>query len=169
MWRRVPKLSFTQCGLSKFFTVCNFRYSLAMPIIFFPKCLRFDVDSRNGTKNWEKVLRFLQNCIWIGSCKLSQSSTGYLPSAVYVLTNTPKISRRTSGNIFQMNFPQNDGKTWKQCSHGDFGSFRNTFTCSLSKRVPKRMFSQSGVMKLFTVSNFANTLVMTIAFFFQNI
>ena len=29
-----------------------------------------------------------------------------------VLTNTPKIPRNTRGEIFQINFRDNDGKTW---------------------------------------------------------
>ena len=46
----------------------------------------------------------------MGSGKFSQSSTGYLPSAVNVLTNTTRISPITRGDIFQINFPQNDEK-----------------------------------------------------------
>ena len=38
------------------------------------------------------------------------SSTGYLSSAVNVLTNTLKILRNTMGEIFQINIPDNDEK-----------------------------------------------------------
>ena len=31
-----------------------------------------------------------------------------MPSAVNVLTNTPKISSNTMGDILQINFPEND-------------------------------------------------------------
>ena len=34
-----------------------------------------------------------------------------LLSGVNVLTNTPKISPKTRGDIFQINFPKNDKKT----------------------------------------------------------
>ena len=78
--------------------------------MFFSKCLKFDVDSRNGTKNQENVSRFSDNCIWIGTCKFSQTWTGYLPSAVNVLTKTPNISSNTRGDIFQMKFTENDKK-----------------------------------------------------------
>ena len=58
------------------------------PSSFFSKCLKFDVNSRNGTENWEKLIQFQDNWIWFWSAKFSQSSTGYLRLAVYVLTNT---------------------------------------------------------------------------------
>ena len=53
--KRVLKQSFLESGLTKFFTVCNFGNTLAMTSIFFSTCLKFDVDSRNRTKNLEKV------------------------------------------------------------------------------------------------------------------
>ena len=112
MWKRVLKRRFLESGLTKISTVCNFGNRLAMTIMFFfSKCLKFDVDSTNKTKNSEKVFGFSDNCIWVESCKFSQTWTGYLPLAVNVLTNTPKISANTRGNIFQTNFPENDEKT----------------------------------------------------------
>ena len=68
---------------------------------FSSKCLEFDVDSRNCTKHSENVVRFPHNYFWIGSFKFSQSWTGYLPSAVNVLTNTPKISSVTRETFFE--------------------------------------------------------------------
>ena len=47
---RAPNRRFLQRGLSKFFTVCNFGKSLAMSIIFFSKCWKFDLDSKNRKK-----------------------------------------------------------------------------------------------------------------------
>ena len=61
-------------------------------------------------KKWENVFHYLDNCIWIGSTKFSQFQRGYLPFGVNVLTDTPKISHITKGNIFQIRFPQRDGK-----------------------------------------------------------
>ena len=43
--------------LIKIFTVCNFGNTLAMTIIFFSKCLKFDVDSR---KNLRKRFSFFR-------------------------------------------------------------------------------------------------------------
>ena len=66
---------------------------------------------KNRNKKLEKGFGFSGNCIRIGSGKLSQSSTGYLSSAVNILTNNPNTSPKTRGEIFQINFPENDEKT----------------------------------------------------------
>ena len=50
--RGVQKRCFLESGLSKSFIVCNFRNKVAMTIIFFSKCLKFDVDFKNRTKQW---------------------------------------------------------------------------------------------------------------------
>ena len=60
---RVVKLRFLESALMKFFTVSNFGNTLAMTIMFFSKCLKFDVESRNGTKNLEKVFSFSDHSI----------------------------------------------------------------------------------------------------------
>ena len=92
-------------------TVCNYGNTLAVTIMFFSNYLKFDVVSRNWTKNPEKYFGFSDNCIWLGSCKFSQPWTGYFPSAVNVLTNNPKISPNTRGDIFLMKFTENEKKT----------------------------------------------------------
>ena len=84
-----------------------------------------------------------------------------------ILTNTSEISSNTGGDIFQINFPQIDEKKWSRHSHGDFPSIRDTLTCRLSKRVPRRPLLQSCVTKFFIVCNFGNTLAMTIIIFFK--
>ena len=55
--------------------------------------------------------RFSDNIILIASCRFSQPSRLYLPSDVNVLTDNPNISPDTKGDIFQINFPENDEKT----------------------------------------------------------
>ena len=112
-------------------------------------------------------LRFSDNCICIGSCKFSQSSTGYLSSAGNVLTNTFRILPNTTADVFRINFPQNDEKHDKIALKGHFAGIWDTFTCWLSKRVPKRRFLQKGLTKFFTVCNFGNTSAMTIIFFLK--
>ena len=104
-------ITWSQC-LTKIFTFCNFGNTLAMTIILFLKRLKFDVDSGNVTRDWEKVFRFSDNCIWIGSGKFWQSWTGYLSSAENVLTNTHKNSPNSRGDTFQINFLGNDEKAW---------------------------------------------------------
>ena len=115
----------------------------------------------------EKKFRFSDTCIGIRSCEFSQYWTGYLPWAANVFTNSPYISPNTWGDIFQIKFTRKDEKTWENCSHGDFAIIRDTFTCLLSKGVPKRHFLQGGVTKFSTVCNFGSTLAMTMIFFFK--
>ena len=98
---------------------------------------------------------------------VAKSSIRYLPLPVNVLRNAPKISGNSRRNIFQINFSQDDEKKWENSPHGDFPGNRDSFTCWLSKRVPKRRFLQSCLTKFFTVCNFRNTLAMTIIFFFK--
>ena len=38
---------------------------------FFSNCLNFYLDLKNAAKNWERVLRFWDNMIWIGTVKIS--------------------------------------------------------------------------------------------------
>ena len=117
----------------------------------------------------EKYFRFLDNRIWIGSHKFSQYWTGYLTSAVNVLRNILKIWLNSTGDIFQINFSQNDENTWQKRSHRDFGSIFDNLTCWVSKCFLKQRFLESFLTKIFTVCNFRNTLAMTIIFFVQNI
>ena len=129
---RVVERSFSQSVISEIHQL--------WPSSSFSKCLKFDVDSGNRTKNWESVFRSSDNSIWIGRGKFSQCSIGYLPSAVNLLRSIPKISPNSTVDIFQINFCQNDEKTWRKGSHGDFTSIWDTFTCWLSKCFPKRRF-----------------------------
>ena len=56
--KRVLKERFLASGLTDIVIVCNFGNTLAATITFFSKCLKCDVDSRNGTKNAENVFYF---------------------------------------------------------------------------------------------------------------
>ena len=165
--KRFLKRRFLAGGLTEIFIVCNFRNTLAVTSMFFSKCLKCDVDSRNGTKNGENVFSLSDNCIWIGSCKFSQPRTGYLPSADNVLINAPGISPNTRADIFQITFPQNDGKTGLESSHANLASIYDAFTCWLPKSVLKRCSWESFLTKLFTVYNFRNALAMTIIRMFK--
>ena len=69
---------------------------------------KFDVDFRIAVKNVEKVFCFLDNWIRIGCGKFSLLQTEYLPSAVNVLANSPKLLDITKRDIFQPSFSQSD-------------------------------------------------------------
>ena len=75
---------------------------------FFSKYSKFDLNSRNAGKIWEKVFCFWDNCIWIGIVKLSLLRTGYFSSAANVLTSSPKICHVNQRNFFEQNFPASD-------------------------------------------------------------
>ena len=83
----------------KVLRVCNLGNTIAITIIFFGKCLKFDEDSIDAAKSWKNVFYFWDSCIWIGNSKLSLSPTGYLSSAVNALTKTPEISNITKRDI----------------------------------------------------------------------
>ena len=69
---------------------------------------KFNVNFRKKQKNWEKVLFFWFNSIWIGSFKLPLLTREYLSSAVNVLTNSLKISHSTNIDFLQLNYIQSD-------------------------------------------------------------
>ena len=56
-----------------------------MSVIFFWKCSKFNVESKNAEKNPEKIFSFRDKCIWIVCIQLSLLIREYLSSAVNVL------------------------------------------------------------------------------------
>ena len=126
---------------------------------------KFDIDSRNGTRDSEKGFAFKYNCIWILDDKFSKSRTGYLSLAVNALLNATKISRITKGDIFQISFSHSDEKIWWKCSHIDFTSVWEPSTCWLSKGVLRRCFLEIGLTKSLAVCNFRNKVALEIIFF----
>ena len=64
------------------FRVCNFEKK---------KCLKFDLDFKNGEKNWEKDFCCWGNCIWIGIVKLCILRAGYFSSVANKLTSSRKF------------------------------------------------------------------------------
>ena len=87
---------------------------------FFWKCLKFNVDLKNGGKNCEKNTCFLDNCICIGSIKLSLLRTEDFPSARNVLTNSLKILHITKREFFQLIFLHSDQWISYRCCSSDF-------------------------------------------------
>ena len=166
-FKECSETTFLESGLTKSFTVCNFGNARAIKIIFFSLCSKLDVDFRNGTKNSKNGFRFYDNCLWIGRSKFQQSRTGYLSLAVNVLTNTPKISHITKGDVFHIRFSQSVERIWWKCSHRDFASVWDPLICWPWKRFLKRIYLESVLTKSFTVCNFGNTRGMTIIFSFE--
>ena len=138
-----------------------------MRIIFSFKMFQIWCRFQKWNQNWEKLFYFSNSCIWIGRAKFWQSWTKYFPSVVNVLILTRQISLITSGDIFQINFPEKNEKTWSKRSHGAFAGIWHAFTCWLSMCVLKRRLLGSGLSKFFTACNFGNILAMTIMFCFK--
>ena len=92
-----------------------------------------------------------------------------MPSAVNVLTNTPKISNFNKGDIFQIISSQGDEKKWQKSCHPNFASVWDPLTCSLKKKVLKQHFLESALAKSLTGSNFGNTQATTTIFFLRKI
>ena len=107
---------FLKTGLTKSFTVCDFRNKVPMTIIFFSKCLKFDRDSWNETKKSGKIGGFKDNSICIGDDRFTQYRAAYFSLAVNVLRNTPKIQRITKGEISQIRVSQSAEKIWWKCT-----------------------------------------------------
>ena len=55
-----PEMALFKEWLTMIFTVCNSGNTLPMTIIFLPEISKFDIPSRNGTKNLEKLFSFLR-------------------------------------------------------------------------------------------------------------
>ena len=58
--------------------------------MFLWKCLKFNADSKNSERNWEKEFCFWDECLWIVCMELFLQIREYLPSAVNVLTKSLK-------------------------------------------------------------------------------
>ena len=50
-------------------------------------------------------------------------------------------------DILEINFPENDEKTWQEHCDGDFASIWNAFTCWLSMPILKRHYLESVLTK----------------------
>ena len=75
---------------------------------FFPKCLKFKLNFKNGAKNSEKVFCFWDNWIWIGIVKYYLLWTGYISSAANVLRRGPKIWHINKRDFFEQHFLASD-------------------------------------------------------------
>ena len=61
----------------------------------------------------QQILSFLDTCIGIGCCESFLLQREYLPSALNVLTNSPKTSYMTKRDILQLNFCESHEKNDK--------------------------------------------------------
>ena len=71
---------------------------------FVSKEVKFKLDFKNSAENSGKFFCWWDNCIWIGTVKLSLLRKGYFSSAANVLTTRLKIWDVNNGDIFQLNW-----------------------------------------------------------------
>ena len=83
-----------------------------MSIIFFFKCYKIDIGIRNREKIWDKIVRFIDNCIWISCGKFSLLGTEYLSSEVNVLTKCPRMQDIAKRDIFEAIFAHSYEEIW---------------------------------------------------------
>ena len=91
---------------------------------FLSKCSKFHLDFKNAVKNWQKVLCFWDNCIWIGIVKLSLLRRGYFSSVANVLTSSPKKSHAIKRDFFEHNFL---GSDWWICLNFFDANFKSAW------------------------------------------
>ena len=93
---------------------------------FFSKCLKFNLNFKNAKINSEKFFCFLENCIWIGTVKLSLLRTGYFSSPANVLTSSTKILHFNKRDFFQ--FHRLASGNWIQSRFCD-ADFNSAWVC----------------------------------------
>ena len=94
--------------LTTFWEVGNFGNTLAMSVIFFWTCSKFNQDFKNEEKNSEHFFRFSDSCIWIGCVKYSLLTTEGLWKVVNVVTHSLKIFHITKSDFFKLNCLHSD-------------------------------------------------------------
>ena len=97
------KWDFLDIYLTTFFGVRKFKNTSAMRVIFFLKMFKIESKiwkfKKKKRKSWEKFFPFWENCMWNCCNKLPRLRREYLPSAVNVLTKSPKIFGITNRDI----------------------------------------------------------------------
>ena len=138
------------------FGVRNFENTNLWGSFFDSKYLRFNLDFKNGVKNWQKAFCFSDNWIRIGVVKFSLWRTRSFSSAANVLTSSPKILHVNKRHFFQLNWLGGDHWIWKRWYHADMNGAWARLPCSLSNGLLKRefldiyfhTFSESGTSKI---------------------
>ena len=87
------------------FQLLNFGNKSAIRVIFFWKCLKFNLHIKNAKRNRENNFSFWDNCIWIGCQKLSLLKREYLSSTVNMLTNILKNLHITKRHFLATQLP----------------------------------------------------------------
>ena len=98
---------FRECSNQDFYSLWLRKYISFGDHPFIKKCLKFDIDSMNGTKNWEKFF-----CFEIIAFELGVTNSRNIEQAGDVLRNILEIWLNSTRDHFQINFSQYDENTW---------------------------------------------------------
>ena len=150
------------------FGVCNFQNTKTMQVIFFPKCLEFNLDFKNAARNWEKVFCLRENCIWIVVVKFSLLRTGYFSSAANVLRSSPKILHVNKRDFLQLTQLGRDQWIRWKCYDADFNSAWARLPFCLSKS-PLKLDVLDIYLTTFSESVISEVQKVWGSSFFQNI
>ena len=108
-FRRGPlRVDFLEVLFNHVFRCPEFWNTSAVRVIFFWKCSKSKLAFKNAATDCENIFYFCNNCIRIGSLKLSLLKREYLESAVNVFINIPKSLHITKRYLFQLNCLHSD-------------------------------------------------------------
>ena len=111
------------------------------------KFLKFNLASKNAETNWENVFSFWDNCIWIGSLKLSLLRREYFSLVVNVLRNSLENLHITKRDDFELNCFHMYQRIWERLCRSDL------------KIVSSNLDIFSGTMRaIFFFENFENLI-----------
>ena len=112
LWKGLLKQDFLDIYLTTFSKSPISEIQNLWGSYFVSKYLKFNINFKNWSRVWAKVLCFWDNCIWIGIVKLSLLRTGYFSSAANVLRSSPKIWHVNKRDFFELNFLASHQQLW---------------------------------------------------------
>ena len=132
---------------------------------FFWKYWKANLDFGNTSKSWEKVFSFWDNCMWMGSIKLSLLGREHLSTARIVLTNSPKLLHIIKRDFLQLNSLPVDQKIWYRCCRSNINRVETSFPCSFWKGNLKQDFLHIYLTTFFAGRSLRNKWAMRVIFF----
>ena len=154
-------------GVTKPWTVVNFKNTSAMTICFFLKMFKICWRFHKCNKKLRKGFLFLRILDLNRERQILTIRNRILVICSPCVNKQPYDSKLQSGRCFPNYFSLQWWRYMGYCSHEHFDSVWNRLTCWLSKDVLRRRWIVSGVTKPWTVANFENTLPMTIVVFLK--
>ena len=125
-----------------------------MKVSFLKNRSKFYVYFKNAKKIRRNVFSFQDNCGWTYRGKFPLLWQEYLPSAVNMLPNGPKISDPSRSHDTHFNFSHINKKLPKKCCRADFRSFSGHLTRWFMKGLLKEDLPNIQVTTFSNLNNF---------------